>query len=157
MKHPERVLVVCLCTKRSLDAVQWGVSFARNYGAELFVTHIVHNPFGLEGWNLPISSAKTIEDEFAKLLEDARKDLHNYIKTEDTEGLAIHESVIQGDPVQEITKFISEKNIELMVMTAHEQGHLEHLLRGHDIRELIRKMPCSMFLVKRELEYKHYA
>ncbi len=156
MKHPERVLVVCLCTKRSLDAVQWGVSFARNYGAELFVTHIVHNPFGLEGWNLPLSSAKTIEDEYTKLLEQSRKDLQDYIKTEDTEGMTIHESVIQGEPVQEITKFISEKNIELMVMTAHEQGYLEHMLRGHDIRELIRKMPCSMFLVKRDLEYTHY-
>lgn len=156
MKHPERVLVVCLCTKRSLDAVQWGVSFARNYGAELFVTHIVHNPFGLEGWNLPLSSAKTIDDEFTKLLEQSRKDLQDYIETEDTEGLTIHESVLQGEPVQEITKFISEKNIELMVMTAHEQGYLEHMLRGHDIRELIRKMPCSMFLVKRELEYTRY-
>lgn len=156
MKHPERVLVVCLCTKRSLDAVQWGVSFARNYGAELFVTHIVHNPFGLEGWNLPLSSAKTIDDEFTKLLEQSRKDLQEYIETEDTEGLTIHESVLQGEPVQEITKFISEKNIELMVMTAHEQGYLEHMLRGHDIRELIRKMPCSMFLVKRELEYTRY-
>lgn len=156
MKHPERVLVVCLCTKRSLDAVQWGVSFARNYGAELFVTHIVHNPFGLEGWNLPLSSAKTIDDEFTKLLEQSRKDLQEYIETEDTEGLTIHESVLQGEPVQEIIKFISEKNIELMVMTAHEQGYLEHMLRGHDIRELIRKMPCSMFLVKRELEYTRY-
>lgn len=156
MKHPERVLVVCLCTKRSLDAVQWGVSFARNYGAELFVTHIVHNPFGLEGWNLPLSSAKTIDDEFTKLLEQSRKDLQDYIETEDTEGLTIHESVLQGEPVQEIIKFISEKNIELMVMTAHEQGYLEHMLRGHDIRELIRKMPCSMFLVKRELEYTRY-
>ena len=99
MKHPERVLVVCLCTKRSLDAVQWGVSFARNYGAELFVTHIVHNPFGLEGWNLPLSSAKTIEDEYTKLLEQSRKDLQDYIKTEDTEGMTIHESVIQGDRI----------------------------------------------------------
>ena len=43
-----------------------------------------------------------------------------------------------------------------MVMTAHEQGYIEHLLMGQDIRELIRKMPCSMFLVKRELEYERY-
>nr|WP_319490477.1 universal stress protein [uncultured Desulfobacter sp.] len=156
MKHPERILVVSLCTKHSLDAVQWGISFARNYGAELFITHIVHNPFGLEGWSLPLASAQIIEDEFSKMLENARKELQEYIKTEEAEGLSIQESVIQGDPVEEITKFISEKEIGLTVMTAHEQGHLEHLLRGHDIRELIRKMPCSMFLVKRELEYKHY-
>jgi nucleotide-binding universal stress UspA family protein len=42
-----------------------------------------------------------------------------------------------------------------MVMTAREHWHLEHFLSGHDIRELVRKMPCSLFLVKRELEYEH--
>ena len=156
MKHPERILVVSMGTKQALEAVQWGISLARNYGAELFVTHIVHNPFGLEGWGRSISSAKIIEDEFTKILEDARKDLQDYIKKEDSEGLAIQESIMQGEPVKEITKFISEKNIDLMVMTAHEQGYLEHLLMGQDIRELIRKMPCSMFLVKRELEYERY-
>nr|WP_320015504.1 universal stress protein [uncultured Desulfobacter sp.] len=156
MKHPERILVVSMGTKQALKAVQWGISLARNYGAELFITHIVHNPFGLKGWSLPISSAKIIKDEFTKILEDAHKDLQDYIKTEDSEGLTIQESVIQGNPVQEITKLISEKNIDLMVMTAHEQGYIEHLMMGNDIRELIQKMPCSLFLVKRELDYKRY-
>nr|WP_321399085.1 universal stress protein [uncultured Desulfobacter sp.] len=156
MKHPKKILVVSLSTKHSLQAIQWGISFARNFGAELFITHIVNNPFGLEGWNLPLSSAKVIEEEFSKLLEDARSELQNYIKAEASEGLSVHESVLQGDPVEKITQFISENKIELMVMTAHEQGQLEHLLAGHDIRTLIRKMPCSMFLVKRELEYKKY-
>ncbi|WP_319573790.1 universal stress protein [uncultured Desulfobacter sp.] len=156
MKNPERILVVSMGTKQALKAVQWGISLARNYGAELFITHIVHNPFGLKGWSLPISSAKIIEDEFTKILEDAHKDLQDYIKTEDSEGLTIQESVIQGNPVKEITKLISEKNIDLMVMTAHEQGYIEHLMMGNDIRELIQKMPCSLFLVKRELDYKRY-
>ena len=71
MKNPERILVVSMGTKQALKAVQWGISLARNYGAELFITHIVHNPFGLKGWSLPISSAKIIEDEFTKILEDA--------------------------------------------------------------------------------------
>jgi len=157
MQHPKKILVVSMSAKHSLGAVQWGISFARNFGAELFVTLIMHNPFGLEGWNLPLSSAKVIEDEFTKMLGDARKDLQDLIKAEASDDLSVHQSVLQGEPVREITQFISENEIELLVMTAHEQGQLEHLLAGHDIRELIRKMPCSMFLVKRELEYKKYS
>lgn len=154
MKKPDRVLVVSMCTKHSLDAVQWGISFARNYDAQVFIVHIVHNPFGLKGWNLPMSSAQIVEDEFSKMLQDARQVLQQYIKTEDTQGLSIQENIIQGAPVEEITKFIEEKKIDLLVMTAREHGHLEHFLSGHDIRELVRKMPCSIFLVKRELEYQ---
>ncbi|MEX1303322.1 MAG: universal stress protein [Desulfotignum sp.] len=156
MKEPERVLVVSISPKHSLDSFQWGISFARNYEAELFIIHIVHNPFGLKGWNLPMSSTKILEDEFSKMLQEARETLQKYIDMEDTGGLSIQESIIEGEPVDEITKFIAEKKIDLVVMTAHEQGHLEHFLSGHDIRELIRKMPCSIFLVKRELEYQHF-
>ncbi len=103
-----------------------GISFARNYDAQVFVVHIVHNPFGLKGWNLPMSSAQIVEDEFSRMLQDARQVLQQYIKTEDTRGLSIQESIIQGAPVEEITKFIEEKKIDLMVMTAREHGHLEH-------------------------------
>ena len=156
MKHPERILVVSMCTKHSLDAVQWGISLARDHKAELFVTHIVHNPFGLEGWNLPMASAQIVEDEFSKMLEAARNTLQQYIETENTENLSVHERILQGEPVDEITNFIEENKIDLMVITAHEQGHLEHFLSGHNIRELVRKMPCSVFVVKRELEYKQH-
>lgn len=31
------------------------------------LVHIVHNPFGLKGWNLAMASAQIIEDEFSKI------------------------------------------------------------------------------------------
>ena len=156
MQKPNRILVVSMCTRHCLSAVQWGISFARNYDAQLYIAHIMNNPFGLEGWNLPLASAKTIEDEYSKMLQDAKKTLQDYIKTEDTEGLSIEETVLQGNPFDEISKFVTEKEIDLLVMMAHEQGRIEHYLTGSEIRKLARTMPCSMFLVRRELEYRHY-
>lgn len=153
MEKPKRILVASMCMRHSLNAVQWGISLAKQYNSELFITHILHNPFGLEGWNLPLPSGKAIEDEFLKMLQDAKKTIQHQIETENTEGLSIHQSVIEGEPVNEICKFIAEKQIDLLVMIAHEQGHFEHLLYGHKIRELIRKMQCSIFLVRREMEY----
>ena len=143
-----------MCTKHCFNAVQWGIHFARNFNAELFVNHIMHDPFGLEGWNLPISSAKAIEDEYSKMLQKEKDALRHYIETENTDGLSIEESIVEGEPVNEISKFIKEKQIDLLIMTAHEQGHIEHFLSGHEIRELVRRMPCSVFLVRRELEYQ---
>ena len=35
-------------------------------------------------------------------------------------------------------------------MLSHEEGHLEHFLFGRSNHELVRKMPCSILLVKKE-------
>lgn len=156
MSDLNRILVVSLSTQHCLKAVQWGISLARNYGAKLFIIHIIHNPFGLEGWNLPIPSMATLEEEFATMMRQAKEALDQYIEAEDTTGLDIEEAVIDGDPKDEISKFIEKEQIDLLVMAAHEQDHIEHLISGREIRDLVRKMPCSLFLVRRELEYKHF-
>ena len=156
MSDLNRILVVSMCTEHCLKAVQWGISLARNYNAKLFIIHIIHNPFGLEGWNLPVPSMKTLEDEYLTMTRKAKKTLDKYIQSEDTAGLSIEETVIEGDPKDEISKFIEKEKIELLVMVAHQQEHIEHLISGRKIHDLVRKMPCSIFLVRRELKYKHF-
>ena len=156
MSELNRILVVSLSTSHCLKAVQWGISLAKNYGTKLFIVHIIHNPFGLEGWNLPIPSMATLEEEFSAMTRKAKEALDQYIEAEDTTGLAIEEAVIEGDPKDEISKFIEKEQIDLLVMAAHKQDHIEHFISGREIHDLVRKMPCSLFLVRRELEYKHF-
>jgi universal stress protein A len=156
MSNLSRILVVSLSTQHCLKAVQWGISLAKNYGAKLFIVHIIHNPFGLEGWNLPIPSMATLEEEFATMTRKAKEVLDQYIEAEDTTGLDIEEAVIDGDPKDEISKFIEKEQIDLLVMAAHEQDRIEHFISGREIHDLVRKMPCSLFLVRRELEYKRF-
>jgi len=156
MNDPNRILVVSLSSEHSLKAVQWGISLAKNYHATLFIMHIICNPFGLNGWNLPISSIKDLEEEFIHMSRKAKKDLDKYIEAEDTKGLSINEKVVEGSPGDEILNLIEKERIDLLVMAAHEQGHFEHFIAGHEIQDLVRKMPCSLFLVRRELEYRHF-
>ncbi|MBN1833328.1 MAG: universal stress protein [Deltaproteobacteria bacterium] len=157
MSNLNRILVVSLSTQHCLKAVQWGISLARKYSAKLFIIHIIHNPFGLEGWNLPIPSMATLQEEFATMTRKAKESLDQYIEAEETTGLDIEEAVIEGNPKDEISKFIDKEQIDLLVMAAHEQDHIEHFISGREIRDLVRKMPCSLFLVRRELEYRHFA
>jgi nucleotide-binding universal stress UspA family protein len=35
-------------------AVHYGISLAKKYGAALTIVHVIHDPFGIEGWNLPM-------------------------------------------------------------------------------------------------------
>lgn len=56
MENINRILVVSRMTKDCREAVHQGISLARTYNAELSILHVIHNPFGLKGWNLPMIS-----------------------------------------------------------------------------------------------------
>jgi nucleotide-binding universal stress UspA family protein len=147
MNDIKRILVVSRDTKYCRKAVRYGVSLCQKYGAELYVAHVVHDPLIFGGWNLPFPS---LEEEYRKTLKDAREELHEIINSEKKMGLPIKELVKEGKPTAEILKIVHEEKIDLIVMLAHEEGHLEHFLFGRSNEDIIRQMPCSILLVKKE-------
>ena len=147
MKDVKRILVVSRSTKSCQKAVHIGVSLARKYGAKLFVIHVMHNPFSLEGWNLAIPS---LQMEYERLQQTFRDDINHIIEAEKTQGLAVKTVMKEGEPSVEIIKMVKKEKIDLLIMLAHEEGHIEHFLFGRENEELIRKMPCSIMLVKKE-------
>ena len=149
MEDVKRILVVSRDTKYCRKAVQYGISLSRKYGAELYVIHVVHNPFSIQGWNLPVPS---LEKEYKQLLLDTRKELAAIINSEREKGVKVKQLVKEGDPETKIFQIVADENIDLIIMLAHEEGRLEHFLFGRSNEEIIRKLPCSVLLVKKEPE-----
>ena len=149
MEEVKRILVVSRMTRYCRKAVHYGVSLAQKYGAELIVIHVVQDPFGLEGWNLSIPS---LVKEYNQDLEKAKKEIGEIIREEMKKGVSIKEVVKQGKPTEEVLKAVGEEKIDLLIMLAHEEGRLEHFLFGRSNEAIVRKVPCSMLLVKREPE-----
>jgi nucleotide-binding universal stress UspA family protein len=147
MDEIKRILVVSRMTQYCRKAVHYGISMAEKYGAELYVIHVINNPFGYKGWNLPLVS---LEAEYKRLQEQAKAELDAIVKSEKTNGLVVKEELKTGDPSKEILKFVEETKIDLIVMLAHQEWRLEHFLFGRSNEEIIRKMPCSVLLVKQE-------
>ncbi len=145
MEDVKRILVVSRSTKNCRKAVHYGVSLAKKYGAELYIVHVIHDPFSLEGWNLPIPS---LHEEYEKLKLGAKEELDRIISREKAEGLTIHEWLREGKPVDEILKVVETENIDLLIMLAHHEGRLEHFLFGRTNEAIVRKMPCAIMLVK---------
>jgi universal stress protein A len=144
MDDIKRILVVSRSTRHCRKAVHYGISLAKKYNSKLYVLHVIHDPFGVNGWNLPIPSLK---QEYEKLVEKTRKDIDRIIKSERADGLEITEWIRDGKPAEEIIAAVKEDKIDLVIMSAHEEGRLEHYLFGRSIEELTRKMPCSILLV----------
>ncbi len=145
MEDINRILVVSRMTTYCRKAVHYGVSLSKKYGASLYVIHVVHNPFGLEGWNLP-----PLEENYSAQFKKSKEDIDAAIDAEREKGMEIKEIIRAGDPTEVIMDVIREENIDLVVMLAHEEGRLEHFLFGLSNEEIIRRLPCSIVLVKKE-------
>ncbi len=145
----QKILVVSWMTKYCQRAVQQGISLARRYDAKLYILHAIHNPFGLEGWNVPMVS---LEKDYANLFKEAKEDLDRMVREEKGKGLRIVEIIKEGDPQKEILNFIREEKIDLLISLHYEDWRFEHFLFCRDIEKLIHQMPCSIMLVRNELK-----
>ena len=150
MEGIKRILVVCRSTKHCDMAVLHGIDLAKQWGAKLYAIHVLDDPFGLDAWSLPVVSLKEIQEEYKHMQSKARADLDQIIEEEKGKGLPIEVSVEDGDPDEKILDFVKENKIDLLIMLAHEEGRLEYLLFGHSIDKIVRKLPCSVLLVKQE-------
>ena len=145
MDDIKRILVVSRSTKHCIKAVHYGISLAKQNNSKLYVLHVIHDPFSVDGWNLPVPSLK---QEYENLVKKTREDIARIIKSEQADGLEVTEWIRDGKPVDEIIKAARDEKIDLIIMSAHEEGRFEHYLFGRTVEELTRKMPCSILLVK---------
>ena len=149
MNEYKRILVVSRMIQSSRKAIHYGVSLAQKYRAQLYVIHSIYNPFSLRGWSV---GTLALGKEYQRILADTKKQLSALVESEKKRGMSIKELVREGEPTREILKTIEEEQIDLLVMLAHGEGRLEDLLFNRSNDELVRKMPCSIMLVKKEAE-----
>lgn len=145
METFNNILVVSRSTKNCIRVLRTGVALARNFGAKLHVLHIIHDPFNVNGWNLPVPS---LDEEYKAMVAQAREELDRIIRREKAEGMVINEWVKDGDPVEAISQAVEKEGVDLILMLAHREGRLEHFLFGKTNDAIVRRLPASLMLVR---------
>jgi nucleotide-binding universal stress UspA family protein len=152
MEKIKHILVVSRMSQYCKEAVGIGISLARKYGSRISVLHLVSNPVTMEALNAPLPFPDDKHKSYASIQEEAKEELDKILKQEVHSGLPINILIKEGRPIDEVVQTVKDEGIDLIVMLAHEEGRLEHLLFGRDNDAVIRRMPCSILLVKREPE-----
>ena len=146
MESINRILAVSWVTQYCKGTVHTAVSLAEKYNADLFVIHVIDTSL-LHGWNLPMRS---YEEERGKYMDQITSELNSIINREKKSDLSAKIIVRQGEPVEEIIKVIEKEKIDLLILRVNQESRFEHFLVGGSNDELIRKMPCSIYLLKNE-------
>jgi len=140
------ILVVSWLTPDCSNTIQLGISLASKYQAELSVVHVTDTTW-LTGWSIPMVS---MEEERKRELEKNKEDLHDIINIQNKRDRVIKEFIREGIPSEVVLKLIEEENIDLLILRSHKESRLERILVGGSNDDLIRAMPCSIYLVKQE-------
>ena len=160
-----RILVPTNLGEPSRAAVQYGVAFARQFGAKLFLLHVLDakeleaaletervlevlsaDPEGRVG-NEPSSlevARNAARHDLARLLVQADE--------RDTQAeYLLRASGISG-PADAIVTCARELRVELIVMGKHHLGFVEQVLAGSVAEKVVRQAPCPVLIVHPEQE-----
>jgi nucleotide-binding universal stress UspA family protein len=149
MENIKSILVVSRMIPYSREAIKVGISLARKYDAKLMVLHLVSNPVDLMAVNAPGLFPDEEYKKYNNSLQEAKEQLDKVIKQEIRDGFPIKELTSDRDPLEEIVKVVKDEKIDLLVVSAHKEGRIEHALFGGENDAIIRKMPCSILLMKK--------
>jgi universal stress protein A len=149
MEDVKRILVLSRSTKDCKKAVHYGVYLARTCGAHLTILHVMYDPFGRRFVPFPYK-LPGLEEEYRAMMREVRGDLALMIEKERIEGMDIAEMVKDAEPVHELLKIVEAQKIDVLIMAAHDETRIEHIIYGWINHEIVRRLPCSVFLVKGE-------
>jgi len=141
----KRILVPIDFSEPCKNALRYGISLSRLYGAHLDLLHVV------EGWIHPAFYTtwdKSILDFMPDIKTRATEAMDELVKEFDVDGLSIEMHVAEGKPHAHIVNFAEEKEIDLTVISTHGLGAIDHLLLGSTADKVVRKAPCPVLTVK---------
>ena len=146
MINLKRILVPTDFSESARLALRYGVSFAREYQAELTLLHVVETiAVGYASDLFPVPMAEVFQEisgyakaELQKLAEEARK-----------RGVSVTELVVQGKPSAEIIRHAAENEVDMIVLGTHGKGMLDQALFGSTTERVVRRAPCPVLTVRK--------
>jgi len=152
-----RILVPTTLGEPSRTAIKYGVAFARQFNAKLFLVHMLdvkELDAALETERvletlLPEDTSAEEPDPKQIAHNAAREDLANLLSPEEERDTRA-EYLLRGAPsgaADAIRECAEQLAVELVVMGKHRQGFVDHLVAGSVAEKVMRSAPCPVLIV----------
>ena len=146
----KRILVPTDFSDSARQALTYGISFAKEYGAELVLLHVVETlPVGYATDLFPVPMAEVFE-ELSAYARTQLTALHEEVAARD---VSVREVLRQGRPSAEIVAAARDEAIDMIVLGTHGRGVLDKALFGSTTERVVRSAPCPV-LTCRPAEHK---
>lgn len=133
----QRILVPVDFSDCSNKALQYAIPFAKQFGAELVLLHVVQ----------PYPAVPEIGPVEVETIQDGRRELDALRQTV-PEAIRSSVSLRTGDPSLEITRTAAELAADLIIISTHGHKGLTRMLLGSTTEKVVRRAPCPVLIVR---------
>jgi len=135
----------------SRHALTYAISFAQEYGAELYLLHVVEEV--ARAMYFDMLQTPPLAEIMADIAAQANTALRELLPEECEGKLQVDYIVRTGAPFLEIVRCAEEIKADMIVCGTHGRTGLKHVLFGSVAERVVRKAPCPVLSV-RHPEYK---
>lgn len=140
-----KILFATDFSEGSAVALPYAVDMAKQYGAKLYLVHVVYDITKATGWYVPHVAIGEIYDEIEK---SAKAEIEKI----DTAGMRdlkeVEQVVLKGTPYEEIIRFAEENEVDLVVLGTHGRKGIDRVLFGSTAEQILRNAPCPVLSVR---------
>ena len=128
-------------------AFQAAAQLAQTFQAKIIVLHVISVK------RVTVLAEYLKEDSetlVSKLREQAQKDLSQFLKRWNTNGLEVESLVAVGTPFQEIAVIARDLAVDLVTLGGYgraRQGPIEQVFFGSTAEKVVRLLPCPVLCV----------
>ncbi len=141
----KRILFPTDFSEGSANAIPYVVGMARQYGARLYILHVVYDIAKITGWYVP---HVTVDELYADMETSARKEIERCCVEELRGFKDVDRVLLRGVPYEEIIKFAADNSIDLIVIGTHGRKGLDRMLFGSTAEQVVRNAPCPVLTVR---------
>jgi nucleotide-binding universal stress UspA family protein len=140
-----KILIGCDFSGDSRLAVEYGLSLAQEFEAELHLVHVIAPPTYPEFLKTGASAAHGIQDQvLSDLLTQKLQDL---VPGEARNWCRLHTALLEGPPYQELIDYADRQSMDMIVMGMRGHGLVRTLLLGSTTDRVVRHTPCPVLVV----------
>jgi universal stress protein A len=127
----------------SKKAFQYAIPFARQFGAELILFHVI-TPYVPAPGMEPAMGATPIQEGATEDAQDRLKELQ-WIAGVDVPFTTLTRI---GNPFTEIVGMAKVLDVDLIIISTHGRTGLEHMLLGSTAEKIVRHSNCPVLIVR---------
>jgi nucleotide-binding universal stress UspA family protein len=154
---PKKILAPIDFSAGSKAAVDWAVSLAGRFGAEVEAVNVIPVYYPIDSYAtidlglLQAELRQASEKEFSRLLAGFNRREH-----------PLRTFIRHGRPATEIVEAAKETGADLIVISTHGRTGLDHMLLGSTAEEVVRHADCPVLVARQKPErslrnYDHHS
>ena len=132
----------------SLRALPYAIDLASRYKARLKVVFVNEPSLHVSDVAWVGVDERTVNDDHAR---EARRHLEKLVLEQVPTDVPVDAEILSGNAVEEIIRYSSDVNADLIIMATHGRGGFSHMLMGSTAEHVVRKASCPVLTLKQPM------